>query len=64
MYQKIYIDENIKNLVSEKIEKVFSDYSIPFEFLEDLCIIDRNALYITNNKERLSENLINVFILR
>ena len=64
MYQKIYIDENIKNLVSEKIEKVFSDYSIPFEFLEDLCINDRNALYITNNKERLSENLINVFILR
>lgn len=64
MYQKIYIDENIKHLVSEKIEKVFSDYSIPFEFLEDLCINDRNALYITNNKERLSENLINVFILR
>ena len=64
MYQKIYIDENIKNLVSEKIEKVFSDYSIPFEFLEDLCINDRNTLYITNNKERLSENLINVFILR
>ena len=64
MYQKIYIDENIKHLVSEKIEKVFSDYSIPFEFLEDLSINDRNALYITNNKERLSENLINVFILR
>lgn len=64
MYQKIYIDENIKHLVSGKIEKVFSDYSIPFEFLEDLCINDRNALYITNNKERLSENLINVFILR
>ena len=64
MYQKIYIDENIKHLVSEKIEKVFSDYSIPFEFLEDLCINDRNALYITNNKERRSENLINVFILR
>ncbi len=64
MYQKIYIDENIKHLVSEKIEKVFSDCSIPFEFLEDLCINDRNALYITNNKERLSENLINVFILR
>ena len=64
MYQKIYIDKNIKHLVSEKIEKVFSDYSIPFEFLEDLCINDRNALYITNNKERLSENLINVFILR
>ena len=64
MYQKIYIDENIKHLVSEKIKKVFSDCSIPFEFLEDLCINDRNALYITNNKERLSENLINVFILR
>lgn len=64
MYQKIYIDENIKHLVSEKIEKVFSDYSIPFEFLDDLSINDRNALYITNNKERVSENLINVFILR
>ena len=64
MYQKIYIDENIKHLVSEKIEKVFSDCSIPFEFLEDLNISDRNALYVTNNKERLSENLINVFILR
>ena len=64
MYQKIYIDENIKHLVSGKIEKVFSDCSIPFEFLEDLSIRDRNALYITNNKERLSENLINVFILK
>lgn len=64
MYQKIYIDKNIKHLISENLEKVFSDCSIPFEFLEDLCINDRNALYITNNKERLSENLINVFILR
>ena len=64
MYQKIYIDENIKHLITEKIEKVFSDRSIPFEFLEDLSINDRNSLYITDNKERLSENLINVFILR
>ena len=64
MYQKIYIDKKIKNLITEKIEKVFSDRSIPFEFLEDLSINDRNALYVTNNKERLSENLINVFILR
>ena len=64
MYQKLYIDKDIKHLISEKIEKVFSDSSIPFEFLEDLSINDRNALYITNNKERFSENLINVFILR
>ena len=64
MYQKIYIDKKIKNLISKKIEKVFSDHSIPFEFLEDLSINDRNSLYITDNKERLSENLINVFILR
>ena len=64
MYQKIYIDKKIKNLITEKIEKVFSDRSIPFEFLEDLSIYDRNSLYITDNKERLSENLINVFILR
>ena len=64
MYQKIYIDKKIKNLISKKIEKVFSDRSIPFEFLEDLSINDRNSLYITDNKERLSENLINVFILR
>ena len=63
MYQKLYIDKDIKHLISEKIEKVFSDSSIPFEFLEDLSINDRNALYITNNKERLSENLINVFLL-
>ena len=64
MYQKIYIDKKIKNLITEKIEKVFSDRSIPFGFLEDLSINDRNSLYITDNKERLSENLINVFILR
>ena len=64
MYQKLYIDKDIKHLISEKIEKVFCDCSIPFECLEDLSINDRNALYITNNKERLSENLINVFILR
>ena len=64
MYQKIYIDKKIKNLITEKIEKVFSDRSIPFEFLEDLSINDRNSLYITDSKERLSENLINVFILR
>ena len=46
MYQKLYIDKDIKNLISEKIEKVFSDCSIPFEFLEDLSINDRNALYV------------------
>ena len=64
MYQKIYIDKNIKHLISGKIEKVFRDCSIPFEFLEDLSKSDRNVLYVTNNKERLSENLINVFIIR
>ena len=64
MYKKIYIDKNMEQLITEDFKKILIDSSIPFDFIDELNIVDRNTLYLTNDKKRLSKNLINVFILR
>lgn len=63
MYKKIYIDKNMEQLITEDFKKILIDSSIPFDFIDELNIVDRNTLYLTNDKNRLSENLINVFLL-
>ena len=63
MYKKIYIDKNMEQLITEDFKKILIDSSIPFDFIDELNILDRNTLYLTNDKKRLSKNLINVFLL-
>ena len=63
MYKKIYIDKNMEQLITENFKKILIDSSIPFDFIDELNIVDRNTLYLTNDKKRLSKNLINVFLL-
>ena len=63
MYKKIYIDKNMEQLISEDFKRILIDSSIPFDFTDDLNVVDRNTLYLTNDKNRLSKNLINVFLL-
>ena len=63
MYKKIYIDKNMVQLITEDFKKILIDSSIPFDFIDELNIVDRNTLYLTNDKKRLSQNLINVFLL-
>lgn len=63
MYKKIYIDKNMEQLITEDLKKILIDSSIPFDFIDELNIVDRNTLYLTNDKKRLSQNLINVFLL-
>ena len=63
MYKKIYIDKNMEQLITEDFKKILIDSSIPFDFIDELNIVDRNTLYLTNDKKRLSKNLINAFLL-
>ena len=63
MYKKIYIDKNMEQLITEDFKKILIDSSIPFDFIDELNIVDRNTLYLTNDKKRLIQNLINVFLL-
>ena len=35
MYQKLYIDNNIENLITDEVRGVFNDYAVPFSFIED-----------------------------
>ena len=63
IYKKIYIDKNMEQLITEDFKKILIDSSIPFDFIDELNIVDRNTLYLTNDKKRLSKNLINVFLL-
>ena len=63
MYKKIYIDKNMEHLITEDFKKILIDSSIPFDFIDELNIVERNTLYLTNDKNRLSKNLINVFVL-
>ena len=63
MYKKLYIDKNMKKLITDDFKKILIDGSVPFDFINDVDIVDRNSLYLTNNKNRLSKKLINVYLL-
>ena len=63
MYKKLYIDKNMKKLITDDFKKILIDGSVPFDFIDDVDIVDRNSLYLTNNKNRLSKKLINVYLL-
>ena len=63
MYKKVYIDINLKNKISDKLFDVFNEEGIKYEFLSDYNIIENNSLYLTDDKTRLSDTLINVYIL-
>lgn len=63
MYKKLYIDKNMKKLITDDFKKILIDGSVPFYFIDDVDIVDRNSLYLTNNKNRLSKKLINVYLL-
>ena len=63
MYKKLYIDKNMKKLITDDFKKILIDGSVPFDFIDDVDVVDRNSLYLTNNKNRLSKKLINVYLL-
>ena len=63
MYKKLYIDKNMEKLITDDFKKILIDGSVPFDFIDDVDIVDRNSLYLTNNKNRLSKKLINVYLL-
>ncbi len=64
MYQKLYIDNNLKDNISTDIKQVFFDNEIPFEFIESPDIFESNVLFLTDNKNNLSSTLVNVFLMK
>ena len=64
MYQKLYIDNNLKDNISTDIKQVFFDNEIPFEFIESSVNFESNALFLTDNKNNLSSTLVNVFLMK
>ena len=63
MYKNVYIDINMKNKISEKLFDVFTEEGIKYEFISDCNILENNSLYLTDDKTRLSDTLINVYML-
>ena len=64
MYQKLYIDKNLRDNISSDIKQLFFDNEIPFEFIESLDIFESNVLFLTDNKNNLSSTLVNVFLMK
>ena len=64
MYQKLYIDKNLRDNISSDIKQVFFDNEIPFEFIESPDIFESNVLFLTDNKNNLSSTLANVFLMK
>lgn len=64
MYQKLYIDKNLKDNISSDIKQLFFDNEIPFEFIESPDIFESNVLFLTDNKNNLSSTLANVFLMK
>ena len=64
MYQKLYIDKNLRDNISGDIKQLFFDNEIPFEFIESPDIFESNVLFLTDNKNNLSSILVNVFLMK
>ena len=64
MYQKLYIDKNLRDNISGDIKQLFFDNEIPFEFIESPNIFESNVLFLTDNKNNLSSTLANVFLMK
>ena len=64
MYQKLYIDKNLRDNISSDIKQLFFDNEIPFEFIESPDIFEFNVLFLTDNKNNLSSTLVNVFLMK
>ena len=64
MYQKLYIDKNLRDNISSDIKQLFFDNEIPFEFIESPDIFESNVLFLTDNKNNLSSTLVNVFLMK
>lgn len=64
MYQKLYIDKNLKDNISSDIKQLFFDNEIPFEFIESPNIFESNVLFLTDNKNNISSTLVNVFLMK
>ena len=64
MYQKLYIDKNLRDNISSDIKQLFFDNGIPFEFIESPDIFESNVLFLTDNKNNLSSTLVNVFLMK
>ena len=64
MYQKLLIDSALEYRVTEDIKNIFLNNGINFEFCENNTDKEQNTLYLTSNKNNLSENLVNVFLLQ
>ena len=64
MYQKLLIDSALEYRVTEDIKNIFLKNGINFEFCENNIDIEQNTLYLTSDKNNLSENLVNVFLLQ
>lgn len=64
MYQKLYIDKNLRDNISSDIKQLFFDNEIPFEFIESPNIFESNVLFLTDNKNNLSSTLANIFLMK
>ena len=64
MYQKLYIDKNLRDNISSDIKQLFFDNEIPFEFIGSPNIFESNVLFLTDNKNNLSSTLANVFLMK
>lgn len=64
MYQKLYIDKNLRDNISSDIKQLLFDNEIPFEFIESPDIFESNVLFLTDNKNNLSSTLDNVFLMK
>ncbi|MGX7111469.1 NUDIX hydrolase [Gemella cuniculi] len=64
MYQKLLIDKSLEDKVTEELKKLFSIESINFEIITQNKNIESNILFLTADKDNLSETYTNVFLLK
>lgn len=63
MYQKLLIDSELNNKLTTDIKELFVENNINYEIVDKKNIFESNVLFLTANKNNLSETLSNVFLL-
>ncbi|AXI27081.1 MULTISPECIES: NUDIX hydrolase [Gemella] len=63
MYEKLLIDGELRNSISEELLNLFNEKNINYKFFNGKETLENNVLFLTNNKHNLKSKYSNVFLL-
>ncbi|MBF0714398.1 NUDIX hydrolase N-terminal domain-containing protein [Gemella sp. GH3] len=63
MYDYLYIDIDLQDNITDNIQKIFLENNIKFKFVAEIDSVLKNILFLTSNKNKITENCRTIFLL-